>query len=189
MLRQPIQRLRAHPMFPELAKFAVVGGTAYTSDVILFNILLTQADLGPLSAKAISLCLSIVVAFIGNRYWTYGERNGGEAASEVSRQGLFFVAITLVGMSIQLAFLGFSHYVLDFTSRLADNISGNLVGMGVATIFRFWGYRTWVFRHQPAAAEDAELPAQASSEPVAPGASGTDEDPAPDEVLEHSRRH
>ncbi|WTW95095.1 GtrA family protein [Streptomycetaceae bacterium NBC_01309] len=147
---QPFERLTAHPMFPELAKFAVVGGTAYASDLVLFNILRAGSDLGPLTAKALSLTLAIVVGFVGNRYWTYRERVGGESAGEVSAQGLAFVVITVVGMAVQMAFLGLSHYVLGMTSLLADNISGNVVGMGVATVFRFWGYRTWVFRHSSA---------------------------------------
>ena len=32
------------------------------------------------------------------------------------------------------------------TSRLADNISGNIIGIGLATLFRFWAYRRFVFR-------------------------------------------
>lgn len=183
MLREPIRNLRAHPMFPELAKFATVGGTAYSSDVILFNLLRTWADQEPLTAKAISLTLAIVVGFFGNRYWTYRERVGGEGAAKVSVQGLAFVGITVVGMGIQMAFLGFSHYVLGFTSLLADNISGNFIGMGVATVFRFWGYRTWVFRHPaPASAPDSVPAARVADE--AGEAAG-----AADEVLEPSRRH
>ena len=42
--------------------------------------------------------------------------------------------------------LAISHYVLGFTSPLADNIAANVVGLVFATTFRFVGYRTWVFR-------------------------------------------
>ncbi|WP_436775629.1 GtrA family protein [Yinghuangia sp. YIM S09857] len=141
-----LRRLTAHPMFPELAKFAVVGGSAYLTDLIFFNLLRTQTGYGPLTAKALSLVASIVVGFVGNRYWTYRERAGDGGAREVTRQGLAFVAVTQVGNLIQMAFLAFSHYVLGLTSLLADNVFGNVIGMGVATVFRFWGYRTWVFR-------------------------------------------
>lgn len=181
MAGQAFTRLTKHPMFPEMAKFAVVGGTAFSSDVILFNILRTGTDLGPLTAKALSLSLSIVVGFIGNRYWTYRERAGGGSASNISVQGLAFVVVTVLGMAIQMAFLGFSHYVLGLTSLLADNISGNIIGMGVATVFRFWGYRTWVFRHRAGGSAEAVpdeeavpaggIPAQGgSAEGVADGA-------------------
>jgi hypothetical protein len=38
-----------------------------------------------------------------------------------------------------------SHYALGFTSPLGDNIAANVVGLGLATAFRFWSYRRWVF--------------------------------------------
>ena len=41
--------------------------------------------------------------------------------------------------------LAISHYLLDFTSRLADNIAANVIGLGLGTAFRFWSYRRWVF--------------------------------------------
>lgn len=153
MQNQRRKRITAHPMFPELAKFAVIGGSAYLTDLILFNILRTQTGYGPLTAKALSLVASIVVGFIGNRYWTYRERVGGGGAMQVTMQGLAFVGVTQVGNLIQITFLAFSHYVLGLTSLLADNVFGNVIGMGVATAFRFWGYRTWVFRGPAVAVE------------------------------------
>ncbi|WTW94766.1 GtrA family protein [Streptomycetaceae bacterium NBC_01309] len=166
MQNQRLQRLTAHPMFPELAKFAVIGGFAYLTDLILFNILRTQTGYGPLTAKALSLVASIVVGFVGNRYWTYRERAGDEGALQVTKQGLAFVGVTQVGNLIQMTFLAFSHYVLGMTSLLADNVFGNVVGMGVATVFRFWGYRTWVFR-RPEPGAGAERPAEFRPEPLA----------------------
>ena len=60
--------------------------------------------------------------------------------------------------------LGFSHYVLGLTSKLADNISANGVGLVLATLFRFWGYKTLVFvASKPA--DDA--PAEAADAPPA----------------------
>jgi hypothetical protein len=32
-----------------------------------------------------------------------------------------------------------------FTSLLADNVSANLVGAALGTLFRFWSYRRFVF--------------------------------------------
>ena len=48
-------------------------------------------------------------------------------------------------MGIALLCLGVSHYVLGFTSPLADNIAANVVGLVLGTAFRFYAYRTWVF--------------------------------------------
>ena len=49
-------------------------------------------------------------------------------------------------MAIAVATLGISHYVLGFTSPLADNIAANGVGLALGTAFRFWSYRRWVFK-------------------------------------------
>jgi putative flippase GtrA len=38
-----------------------------------------------------------------------------------------------------------SHYVLGFTSLLADNIANNVIGLLLGTLFRFAFYRWWVF--------------------------------------------
>jgi hypothetical protein len=68
-----------------------------------------------------------------------------------------------------------SHYALGFTSVLADNISGNVIGLGLGTLFRFTFYRLWVFaphRGEPAPAVFPEVgtgdvpTAQATIEPV-----------------------
>ena len=41
--------------------------------------------------------------------------------------------------------LGITHYVLGFTSTAADNVSANIIGTGLGTIFRFWAYRRFIF--------------------------------------------
>jgi putative flippase GtrA len=69
-------------------------------------------------------------------------------------------------MGIGLACLWFSHYVLGFTSVIADNISSNVIGLGLGSVFRFTLYRYWVFspnrsRHEvpaPAGTRLAPLP-------------------------------
>ena len=51
----------------------------------------------------------------------------------------------VVGLLISILCLDLSHHVLGLTGRLADNISGNVVGVGLGTAFRFWAYRHFVF--------------------------------------------
>jgi hypothetical protein len=50
-----------------------------------------------------------------------------------------------VGLAIALACLAVSHYVLGFTSALADNVAANGVGLVLGSAFRFFSYRRWVF--------------------------------------------
>jgi putative flippase GtrA len=124
----------------ELMKFGVVGGFAFAVDIGLFNLLLHATD-KPLTSKTISAVVATTVAYVGNRYWTFRRRN----RSSVRREYTLFFLLNGVGLVISLTCLAISHYLLDFTGRLADNIAANVVGLALATTFRFWSYRRWVF--------------------------------------------
>ncbi len=142
----------------ELAKFGIVGAVAYIVDITTFNALRHDVMAErPLTAKVISTVLATTVAFVGNRQWTFRHR----ARQDLRREYILFFALNAVALAIALSCLGVSHYLLGFDSALADNISANVVGMLLGTVFRFWTYRKFVFteiaptedpRPQPAAA-------------------------------------
>ena len=50
-----------------------------------------------------------------------------------------------------------SHYVLGLRSAVADNVSANVVGVGLGTAFRFVAYRFWVFRSPPPVEDPAAV--------------------------------
>lgn len=146
----------------ELMKFGVVGAVAYVVDVGLFNLLRYAGGEGPLyekplTAKTISVVVATTVAYFGNRHWTFRHRDRHGLAREYS----LFLLLNGIGLLIALACLAFSHYVLDLTGPLADNISANVVGLGLATTFRFWSYRRWVFPEIADPADDHEQPVPA----------------------------
>ncbi len=134
-------------LMSQLARFGVVGIIGFVIDVGVFNLLratvLEPSNIheGPFIAKVISTCLAIAANYVGNRYWTFGATK----RDQVVREGVEFVIVSLGGMLITLACLWISHYALGFTSVLADNISGNVIGLGLGTVFRFAFYRSWVF--------------------------------------------
>jgi len=66
---------------------------------------------------------------------------------------------------IQLACLGFGTYVLGLQDRLSYNIF-LVIGIGLATVFRYGAHKKWVWRAQPLAPPAA---AQLRREPVLPG--------------------
>lgn len=68
----------------------------------------------------------------------------------MGKEYLMFFALNGVAMLIAVTCLWFSHYVLGLDSPLADNISANVIGLGLGTLFRFWSYRKWVFPAIPA---------------------------------------
>ena len=177
----PALRARFGALVRELSKFGTVGAVAFTIDLVIFNVLL-QSGLESLLAKTVSTVLATTVAFAGNRFWTWRHR---EHANMAKQYTMFFL-LNGVGLGIGLACLAISHYGLgsvwpEFQTPLADNISGQLVGTAVGTLFRFWSYRRFVFgdsivpdQAPPAAPETPARPADAtapqSTEPTAPRA-------------------
>jgi len=131
----------------------VVGSLAFLIDLGLFNLMLHLTD-KPLTSKIVSTVLATTVAYAGNRSWTFRRRS----RSGVRREYALFFLLNGVGLLIALTCLAVSHYLLDFTSRLADNIAANGVGLVLGTTFRFWSYRRFVF--------PALMPAAAASDAV-----------------------
>lgn len=116
-------------------------------DVTIFNVLRFAGTPGlladkPLTAKAISVACATTFAYFGNRFWTFKER----ARTSLRREYVLFFVLNGIAMLIALACLGISHYVLEFQTPLADNISANGFGLVLGTIFRFWAYNKWVFK-------------------------------------------
>lgn len=130
----------------ELTSFSVVGAIAYLVDAGGFNVLVhvPHALLAekPLTAKVISTTLAIVVAYFGNREWTWRDRQRSRRTREM---GLFLL-LNVVALVIAVVTLGFSRYVLSLDSAIADNISGNVIGVALGTVFRYWSYQQWIFK-------------------------------------------
>jgi putative flippase GtrA len=53
--------------------------------------------------------------------------------------------VNTIGLILTIIPLYVSRYVLGFDSLLADNISANILGVGLALVFRFIANRVWVF--------------------------------------------
>ena len=134
---------RFHGIIHEVAKFGAVGLTGLVIDIGLFNLLLYFGPLEgkPLTAKVVSVAAATTFAYFGNRFWTFKHRG----RSSFTREYLLFFALNGVAMLIAVGCLWISHYALGLDSALADNISANVIGLGLGTLFRFWSYRKWVF--------------------------------------------
>ena len=127
----------------EMAKFGIVGLSALVVDIGLFNVLLYFGPLEgkPLTAKVVSVAAATTVAYFGSRFWTFKHRG----RTSFTREYVLFFALNGVAMLIAVGCLWFSHYALGFDSPLADNISANVIGLALGTMFRFWSYRKFVF--------------------------------------------
>jgi len=138
----PARRAR---LLPQLIKFGAVGAVGFVVNLLVFNVLmlfvLVNVPHKTLFSTAIATLVAIGTNWIGNRYWAFsGNRN-----ENATREGIEFFIVSLAGMAIPLLCVWVSHYLLGYQSLLADNISNNVVGLALGTVFRFAFYRWWVF--------------------------------------------
>ncbi len=147
-------------LFREVLSFLSVGGISYLVDVGLSNLLLfgflgipALLVASPIKAKIVSTIVSMAVAWVGNRFITYGQRDSGSTLAGLWK----FVVVNLIGMVIVVAPLGVTWYLLGLHDPLSYNISTNVIGIGLAMVFRFWAYRTWVFPDRGAQDPAAEV--------------------------------
>jgi putative flippase GtrA len=133
-------------------KFGVVGLIGYGVDVGLFNALRLGVVgtghffQGPIGASIISVGTATLVTWFGNRYWTFREHRRKNFLLELFE----FSVVAIGGLLIGLLCLWISHYMLGYQTILADNISKNVIGLFLATAFRFLLYRYWVYGHHRA---------------------------------------
>lgn len=128
---------------PQLATFGGVGLLAFVVDVGGYNLL--RATVMPdhvIWAKVVSVSIATGVAWLGHRYLTFRSTRRPAVAKELA----LFVLANGGGLLIAAGCLFVSHYVFGFTSALADNISGNVIGLVLGTLFRYFTYRFLVFR-------------------------------------------
>jgi putative flippase GtrA len=124
--------------------FLSVGGVGYVVDVGAFNLLRSApglATVDPSFARILAVGLAMVVTYLGNRLVTWRGRSSGDRRREIG----LFVTFNMVGLALSVITLMISHDVLGLTSRLADNLSANVIGLGLGTLFRYWSYRRFVF--------------------------------------------
>ena len=131
-----------------MSTFLGVGAAGYVVDVTVFNLLRSSPaldDNGPLLARTIAVLVAMLVTYVGNRHFTWRHHTSAGRRREV----VLFTFFNLVGFGLSAGCLVVSHHLLGLTGAWADNISANLIGVGLGTIFRFVTYRRFVFVDGP----------------------------------------
>lgn len=140
-MRQVQRRSKRWRAFAEeVGAFAGIGVINTVISLAIFNLLL-QA--GPLSANVVATAVATTCSYFMNRHWTYRHL---PKASLRREYGLFF-SFNIAGLAIESAVLFIARYGMHFnehTDVLAFNIA-KFGGLAIATLFRFWAYRRFVF--------------------------------------------
>jgi dolichol-phosphate mannosyltransferase len=140
--------------FSQVLTFLAVGAVGYVVDVVAFNafrVFEPFRSLDPAYARTLAVVLAILVNYIGNRSYTWRDVPSQDRRRELA---LFF-GFSVIGFGFSLVALLVSHDLLGYTSQLADNVSANVIGLGLGAVFRFWTYQRFVFRAVPASAAEA----------------------------------
>ncbi|HEY8979205.1 MAG TPA: GtrA family protein [Streptomyces sp.] len=137
-------------IFREVAKFGAVGGAGVLVNLAVFNLVRHGTELQVVRASVIATAVSIVFNYIGFRYFTYRDRDKSGRTKELT----LFMFFSAIGMVIENGVLYVATYAFHWDSQLQSNIF-KFLGIGIATLFRFWSYRTWVFKALPVGEEVA----------------------------------
>lgn len=137
-----------------------VGGLATVVSFVGFNALVHGLILGvtplerrPVTAFVIANVAAGLVAYAGMRLWAFNHRSVHEPVESVVR---FFV-LGAMTMGIPIVCLAVSRYLLGRADPWSDNISANVIGLGLGTATRWWVFRRFVFT-EPASLTTTDSP-------------------------------
>ncbi|WP_217144748.1 GtrA family protein [Streptomyces sp. AC627_RSS907] len=138
-------RERVDRLARELVKFGAVGGVGVLVNLLVFNLVRHVTDLQVVRASIIATVVAIVFNYVGFRYFTYRDRDKSRRTREMS----LFLLFSALGLVIENGVLYTATYGFGWDSPLQSNVF-KFLGIGIGTLFRFWSYRSWVFRALPA---------------------------------------
>ena len=150
---------RFQVLIHEVAKFGIVGSCAFVLTIVLVNVFHSGLGLGPIWAATLANVLATCFAFVGNKFWAFRHRRG----SHWGRETVLFFFFNGVGILITDGVVALVHYGFGLTGNLAFNVA-NIFGIGLATLFRLYCYRRWVFLYA-----DGQAPAAEQLEPETSG--------------------
>lgn len=146
-------RSRLEALTRELVKFGAVGGAGVVVNFAVFNLVRHLTEVPVVRASIIATVVATGTNYLGYRYFTYRDRDKRGRTRELT----LFLLFSAIGLVIENGLLYVATYGFHWDSPLQNNVF-KFLGIGIATLFRFWSYRTWVFRTLPAreAIETAE---------------------------------
>jgi putative flippase GtrA len=151
---------RFRQIIHEFAKFGVIGVMGLLITNIGYALLHNDLGWGPIKATTLATIAATCVTYVGNRYWSFKHRE----RTSVAREGSIFFVLNGIGLLIQDAVVAVNYYILGLANnKLAEFLALN-VGIGLATLFRFWSYRRFVWAEKtgdggsPVAADGTPLP-------------------------------
>jgi putative flippase GtrA len=130
---------RFRDLIHETARFGVVGLVGLVVTDSGANLLQYGAGMDRFSATAVATIVATALSFVASRYWTFRRRE----RSGARRETVLFFTVNGIGVGISEGCVGLAS-ALGLTGKLSYNLALN-GGIALATLFRYWSYRTWVW--------------------------------------------
>ena len=124
----------------ELSAFGIVGTACFLIDVGLFQLLYAHLGVGAVTSKFLATAVSMTVAYVGHRYWSFSHRARPGLRQEYVRFLLINVGTLLLGLGV----VAFARYGLDQEGALVLQLA-NIASIVLGTLIRYLSYRRWVF--------------------------------------------
>lgn len=137
-------RARLDLLGREIAKFGAVGAVGLVVNIAVSNLLWRYTDIPTVRAGLLATFVAILCNYVGFRYWTYRDRDKSGRTRELT----LFLLFSAVGAVIEMGVLYVATYGFGWDTPVQSNVF-KIVGIGIATLFRFWSYRSWVFKALP----------------------------------------
>lgn len=122
----------------QLFQFAVVGGTGYVINLLVFALLSEAAGLHHVVAAIGAFCVAVTNNFILNRLWTFSGQ--GARRSHAGFQAARFFTVSIAGLVVNLVVLT----LLVDVAGLAG-LPSQALAVAVAMPVNFVGNKLWTF--------------------------------------------
>jgi putative flippase GtrA len=119
----------------QLFKFGVVGGSGYAINLAVFAVLVGPFDLHHITAAVGAFLVAVTNNFLWNRHWTFQATDRHPA-----HQGPRFLAVSLIGLGINLGILSLLVDVAEFAE-----LPSQAIAVAVAMPANFIGNKLWTF--------------------------------------------
>jgi putative flippase GtrA len=138
---------RRQRLVGEVLRFMAVGLISTGSAVVLYNLLAygivpTPLDGHRTTSYYLANGVGMVISYEMSRRWTFRHHT-------VENAGLGFISyavINILSFTIPVGCMWLTRHVFGWTSPLADNLAGNVVGQLVAQVVRFFLFKRFVFQ-------------------------------------------
>ena len=123
----------------QFIKYCLVGAIGLFVNLIVYSLLVKGAHFHYLAGATMSFIVAVTNNFILNKYWTFGNPQGGM----FMQAGRFLI---ISGTSLVLNLMMLRLLIEDL--NLDNKIVAQVIAISLVTVFNFTGNKMWSFRRK-----------------------------------------